>query len=45
VSTFGEQEAQSVAGVQDGTVPFETLEAARAWVAGFVGWYNSEHNP
>jgi transposase InsO family protein len=23
--------------------PFETLEAARAWVAGFVTWYNTEH--
>jgi transposase InsO family protein len=23
--------------------PFETLEDARAWVSGFVGWYNSEH--
>jgi len=23
--------------------PFETLEAARAWVAGFVRWYNTEH--
>jgi len=23
--------------------PFETLEAARAWVAGFVAWYNGEH--
>jgi transposase InsO family protein len=23
--------------------PFETIEAARAWVAGFVAWYNSEH--
>jgi len=23
--------------------PFETLEAARAWVAEFVSWYNTEH--
>lgn len=23
--------------------PFETIDAARAWVAGFVAWYNSEH--
>lgn len=23
--------------------PFETLEAARAWVTGFVRWYNTEH--
>jgi putative transposase len=23
--------------------PFATLEAAREWVAGFVGWYNGEH--
>jgi transposase InsO family protein len=23
--------------------PFESLEAARAWVAGFVRWYNTEH--
>lgn len=23
--------------------PFETLEAARAWVADFVRWYNTEH--
>ena len=23
--------------------PFESLEHARAWVAGFAGWYNDEH--
>lgn len=23
--------------------PFETLEAARAWVTAFVAWYNTEH--
>lgn len=23
--------------------PFDTIEAARAWVAGFVAWYNGEH--
>jgi len=23
--------------------PFESLEAARKWVHGFVGWYNEEH--
>jgi putative transposase len=23
--------------------PFASLEQARAWVAGFVGWYNDEH--
>jgi transposase InsO family protein len=23
--------------------PFETIEAARAWVAGFVDWYNTKH--
>lgn len=23
--------------------PFETIDAARAWVAGFVAWYNGEH--
>lgn len=23
--------------------PFESLEAAQAWVAGFVAWYNGEH--
>jgi transposase InsO family protein len=23
--------------------PFETLEAALAWVSGFVSWYNTEH--
>jgi transposase len=23
--------------------PFESLEAAQAWVAGFVAWYNTEH--
>jgi transposase InsO family protein len=23
--------------------PFDTLEAARAWVTGFVAWYNTEH--
>ena len=23
--------------------PFENLEAARAWVTTFVGWYNAEH--
>lgn len=23
--------------------PFETLEDARTWVAGFVAWYNTEH--
>lgn len=23
--------------------PFESLEAARLWVAGFVAWYNDEH--
>jgi transposase InsO family protein len=23
--------------------PFESLEQARAWVAGFAGWYNDEH--
>jgi len=23
--------------------PFDTLEAARTWVANFVGWYNTEH--
>ena len=23
--------------------PFESLAAARAWVAGFVAWYNTEH--
>lgn len=23
--------------------PFETIEAARAWVTGFVAWYNAEH--
>lgn len=23
--------------------PFETIEAARDWVAGFVAWYNDEH--
>jgi transposase InsO family protein len=23
--------------------PFESIEAARAWVAGFVAWYNGEH--
>ena len=23
--------------------PFESIDAARAWVAGFVAWYNSEH--
>ena len=23
--------------------PFATQEAARAWVAGFVAWYNTEH--
>jgi putative transposase len=23
--------------------PFETLEHARAWVTGFVDWYNAEH--
>ena len=23
--------------------PFETIEQARAWVAGFVAWYNAEH--
>jgi putative transposase len=23
--------------------PFETLEQARRWVAGFVHWYNEEH--
>lgn len=23
--------------------PFETVDAARAWVAGFVAWYNTEH--
>ena len=23
--------------------PFESLEAARQWVKGFVGWYNDEH--
>ena len=24
--------------------PFETIEAARAWVAGFVDWYNTKHH-
>lgn len=24
--------------------PFETLEAARSWVAGFVDWYNTKHH-
>lgn len=24
--------------------PFETLEAARTWVAGFVDWYNTKHH-
>jgi len=24
--------------------PFETIEAARAWVSGFVGWYNTRHH-
>lgn len=23
--------------------PFDTLDAARAWVTGFVAWYNAEH--
>jgi transposase InsO family protein len=23
--------------------PFESIDAARAWVAGFVAWYNGEH--
>ena len=23
--------------------PFESLEAARGWVTGFVGWYNTKH--
>ena len=23
--------------------PFESLEAARAWVSGFTSWYNTEH--
>ena len=23
--------------------PFESIDAARAWVAGFVAWYNEEH--
>jgi len=23
--------------------PFESIDAARAWVAGFVAWYNAEH--
>ena len=23
--------------------PFETIEQARAWVSGFVAWYNAEH--
>ena len=23
--------------------PFETIEQARAWVTGFVAWYNAEH--
>jgi putative transposase len=23
--------------------PFDSIEAARAWVAGFVAWYNGEH--
>jgi putative transposase len=23
--------------------PFDTIEAARAWVTGFVAWYNAEH--
>jgi transposase InsO family protein len=23
--------------------PFESIDAARAWVTGFVAWYNSEH--
>jgi putative transposase len=23
--------------------PFESIDAARAWVAGFVAWYNTEH--
>ena len=23
--------------------PFETIEAARAWVTSFVAWYNAEH--
>jgi putative transposase len=23
--------------------PFESIDAARAWVAGFVAWYNQEH--
>jgi len=23
--------------------PFESIDAARAWVSGFVAWYNSEH--
>jgi len=25
------------------TKPFESLDAARAWVEGFVAWYNNEH--
>lgn len=25
------------------TLPFESLEAARQWVEGFVRWYNTEH--
>jgi putative transposase len=25
------------------TLPFESLEAARRWVEGFVRWYNTEH--
>lgn len=25
------------------SLPFDTLEAARAWVAGFIDWYNTEH--
>ena len=24
--------------------PFETIEAARTWVAGFVDWYNTKHH-
>ena len=24
--------------------PFETIEAARSWVAGFVDWYNTKHH-
>ncbi len=25
--------------------PFDTLEEARLWVAGFQQWYNEEHQP